>query len=154
MKSAATQKKINPETSSAAWLIVAAAAVRTGFGILMAIDAYLKWQPGFAAHYLGYLQNAANGQPYWVQPWFHFWLRLVTVHTAFFITATRLIETAVALGLLLGLARRFTYFAGALFSLLIWSTAEGFGGRSLHCRGHERRPGAGLCLCLCRRGAV
>src|SRR5256885_102550 len=44
------------------------------------------------------------------------------------ISATRLIETAIAIGLLLGFARRITYFAGALFSLLIWSTAEGFGG--------------------------
>ena len=33
----------------------------------MAIDAWLKWQPGFAAHYVGYLQNAANAQPHWLQ---------------------------------------------------------------------------------------
>jgi nitrite reductase (NO-forming) len=118
----------NHEIQSAAWLIVAAAALRTAFGILMAIDAYLKWQPGFAAHYVGYLQNAANAQPHWLQGWFHMWLRLVTMHTPFFISATRLIETAIAIGLLLGFARRITYFAGALFSLLIWSTAEGFGG--------------------------
>ena len=120
--------KSSIETESAAWLIVAAAALRTAFGILMAIDAWLKWQPGFAAHYVGYLQNAANAQPAWLQPWFQMWLRLVTIHTGFFVTATRLIETAIAIGLLLGLARRVTYFAGALFSLLIWSTAEGFGG--------------------------
>ena len=50
--------KSNHEMQSAAWLIVAAAALRTAFGVLMAIDAYLKWQPGFAAHYVGYLQNA------------------------------------------------------------------------------------------------
>ena len=120
--------KSTHEIQSAAWLIVAAAALRTAFGILMAIDAYLKWQPGFAAHYVGYLQNAANAQPHWLQGWFHMWLRLVTMHTPFFISATRLIETAIAIGLLLGFARRITYFAGALFSLLIWSTAEGFGG--------------------------
>jgi len=130
MESAANQAKAksNVENESAAWLIVAAAALRTAFGILLAIDAYLKWQPGFAAHYVGYLQNAANGQPHWLEPWFHMWLRLVTMHTGFFITATQFIETAIAIGLLLGLARRITYFAGALFSLLIWSTAEGFGG--------------------------
>lgn len=120
--------KSTHEIQSAAWLIVAAAALRTAFGILMAIDAYLKWQPGFAAHYVGYLQNAASAQPQWLQGWFHMWLRLVTMHTPFFISATRLIETAIAIGLLLGFARRITYFAGALFSLLIWSTAEGFGG--------------------------
>jgi len=111
-----------------AWLIVAAAAVRAALGILMAIDAWLKWQPAFAAHYVGYLQNAANSQPHWLQTWFHWWLRVVVAHTGFFVTATRLIETAVAIGLLLGFARRITYSAGALFSLLIWSTAEGFGG--------------------------
>src|SRR5256885_102549 len=75
--------KSTHEIQSAAWLIVAAAALRTAFGILMAIDAWLKWQPGFAAHYVGYLQNAANGQPHWLQGWFHMWLRLVTMHTDF-----------------------------------------------------------------------
>ena len=123
-----TEPKSNAETASRAWLIVAAAALRTAFGVFMAIDAWLKWQPGFAAHYVGYLQNAANAQPRWLEAWFHMWLRLVTMHAGFFITTTRLIETAIAIGLLLGLARRITYFAGALFSLLIWSTAEGFGG--------------------------
>jgi len=126
----ANRLKTEPDaaTASAAWLIVAEAAVRAAFGILIAIDAYLKWQPDFAAHYVGYLQNAANGQPSWLQPWFAMWLRLVTVHTGFFVSATRLIETAIAIGLLLGLARRLTYFGGALFCLLIWSTAGGFGG--------------------------
>jgi nitrite reductase (NO-forming) len=118
----------NSLSDSRAWLIVAAAGLRTAFGVLMSVDAYLKWQPGFASHYVGYLQNAANAQPHWLQPWFHMWLRLVTIHPEFFISATRWIETAIAIGLLLGFARRITYFAGALFCLLIWSTAEGFGG--------------------------
>ncbi|MGE5212484.1 MAG: multicopper oxidase domain-containing protein [Nitrospirota bacterium] len=116
------------ERRTVAWLLVGTAAVRVAFGIIMAIDAYLKWQPAFAAHYVGYLQNAMKGQPLWLASWFNFWLRLVIQHTDFFILATRLIESAIAIGLLLGLARRITYIAGALFSLLIWSTAEGFGG--------------------------
>ena len=111
-----------------AWLMVAAAGVRAAFGIIMAIDAYLKLQPAFAAHYVGYLQNAMKGQPLWLAPWFNFWLRIVIQDTGFFVLATRLIETVIAIGLLLGLARRITYIGGALFSLLIWSTAEGFGG--------------------------
>jgi nitrite reductase (NO-forming) len=116
------------ETGPTAWLIVAVAGMRTAFGVIMAVDAYLKWQPAFASHYVGYLQNAANGQPGWLAPWFHFWLRIVARNAEFFIGATRLLETAIAIGLLLGLARRLTYISGALFSLLIWSTAEGFGG--------------------------
>jgi nitrite reductase (NO-forming) len=118
----------NEERRTLAWLLVAAAGVRVAFGIIMAVDAWLKWQPAFAAHYVGYLQNAMKGQPPWLAPWFNFWLRIVTQHTSFFVFTTRLIETAIAIGLLLGLARRITYIGGALFSLLIWSTAEGFGG--------------------------
>jgi nitrite reductase (NO-forming) len=116
------------ERRTLAWLFVGTAAVRVAFGIIMAVDAYLKWQPAFAAHYVGYLQNAIKGQPLWLTPWFNFWLRIVIQHTAFFVLATRLIETAIAIGLLLGVARRMVYVGGALFSLLIWSTAEGFGG--------------------------
>ena len=41
------------ETGPAAWLIVAAAGVRAAFGVVMAVDAWLKWQPSFAAHYRG-----------------------------------------------------------------------------------------------------
>ncbi len=119
-----SQEQIRP----AAWLIVAAAGVRAAFGVVMAVDAYLKWQPSFAAHYVGYLQNAAKGQPNWLVPWFNFWLRIVPPNADFFISATRVIETIIAVGLLLGLARRFTYLLGALFSLLIWTTAEGLGG--------------------------
>ena len=103
-----TEPESDAETASRGWLIVAAAALRSAFGVFMAIDAWLKWQPGFSAHYVGYLQNAANAQPRWLEGWFHMWLRLVTMHTGFFITTTRLIETAIAIGLLLGLARRIT----------------------------------------------
>lgn len=84
------------QTRSAAWLIVAAAGVRAAFGVVMAVDAYLKWQPAFAEHYVGYLQNAANAQPAWLAPWFNFWLRIVTPNVGFFVSATRLIETAIA----------------------------------------------------------
>jgi nitrite reductase (NO-forming) len=111
-----------------AWPFVAASAVRTAFGIIWAIDAYLKWQPAFAAHFVGYLQNAANGQPDWLRPWFTFWLAFVTPHVDFFVWATRIIETLIAIGLLLGLARKWVYLVGMVFALLIWSTAEGFGG--------------------------
>jgi hypothetical protein len=96
MEMVGNEAKSNAGSDSRAWLIVAAAGLRTAFGVLMSIDAYLKWQPGFAAHYVGYLQNAANAQPHWLQPWFHIWLRLVTMHTPFFIFATRWPQNAAA----------------------------------------------------------
>jgi len=96
--------------------------------VIWAIDAALTWQPAFAVHYLGYLQNAIHAQPDWLQPWFAFWLALVAPAAAIFVWATRIVETLIATGLLLGLARKWTYLLGGMFSLLIWSTAEGFGG--------------------------
>ncbi|MFI5268829.1 MAG: multicopper oxidase domain-containing protein, partial [Chloroflexota bacterium] len=110
------------------WQFAAKSAVRAAFGIVWAIDALMKWEPGFAAHYVGYLQNASHGQPGWLAPWFQFWLAFVTPHAGIFVLATRLVETAIALGLLFGLVRKPVYVLGAIFSLLIWSTANGFGG--------------------------
>jgi hypothetical protein len=66
------------EQRSLGWLVVGAAAVRVALGIIVAVDAWLKWQPGFAAHYVGYLQNGANGQPRFLASWFRWWLDLVT----------------------------------------------------------------------------
>ena len=110
------------------WPPAAAAAVRAAFGILWAIAAFLAWRAAFAVNYVGYLQNASHGQPVWLGPWFNFWLALVTPNAAIFVWATRIVETLLAVGLLAGLARKWTYILGALFSLLIWATAEGFGG--------------------------
>ncbi len=53
----------NQDSLWSTWLVAVTSAVRAAFGVIWAIDAYLKWQPGFAAHYVGYLQNAAKGQP-------------------------------------------------------------------------------------------
>lgn len=36
-------------------------------------------------------------------------------------------ETVLAIALIFGIARKLTYIGGALWSLAIWSTAEGFG---------------------------
>jgi nitrite reductase (NO-forming) len=121
-----------PETrldaAPSTWLLVVASGVRAAFGVIWTIDAYLTWRPSFADHYVGYLQNAAKGQPGWLQSWFAFWLAIVTPHVGLFVWLTRIIETLIALGLLFGIARKWVYIGGALFSLLIWATAEGFGG--------------------------
>ena len=38
------------------------------------------------------------------------------------------VETLIALALIAGFARKLTYISAIVFSLLIWATAEGFGG--------------------------
>lgn len=114
--------------SAPGWALAATSGIRAVFGVIWAINAALAWQPEFADHFVGYLHNAANGQPSWLEGWYNAWLAIVTPAAPVFILGTRLIETAIALGLLLGFARRWTAIVGLLFSLLLWVTAEGFGG--------------------------
>jgi nitrite reductase (NO-forming) len=113
---------------SEAWPDVASAALRIAFGIIWAIGAAFTWTSQFAANYVGYLHNAAQGQPSWSGWWFEFWISVVTPNAMAFVWLTRIAETLLAIALLLGFARKTTYVLGALFSLLIWATAEGFGG--------------------------
>ncbi len=119
---------VRDEFSAEAWQAVTRTALRVAFGLIWVANAAFTWTSGFAVHYVGYLHNAAQGQPGWSSWWFDFWIALVSPHAALFVWLTRIIETALALALLLGIARRTAYAAGALFSLLVWSTAEGFGG--------------------------
>lgn len=115
-------------TTHRTWPAVAAAGLRVAFGVVWAVGAALTWSPDFAVHYVGYLHNAAQGQPAWLAGWFSMWIALVTPHALLFTWLTRIIETAIAVALLTGFARKVLYVVGGLFSLLIWSTAEGFGG--------------------------
>lgn len=110
------------------WPAVATAALRVAFGVVWAVGAALTWRPDFVDHYVGYLHNAAQGQPGWLAGWFGMWIGLVTPHAMLFVWLTRIIESAIALALLAGFARKTLYIVGVIFSLLIWSTAEGFGG--------------------------
>ncbi len=110
------------------WPAVASAALRVAFGVIWAVGAALTWAPDFAVNYVGYLHNAAQGQPAWLAGWFAMWIGVVTPHATLFTWLTRIIETTIALALLTGFARKTLYVVGALFSLLVWSTAEGFGG--------------------------
>ncbi len=116
------------EQFSEAWPAMARTGLRVAFGLIWVANAAFTWTSGFAVHYVGYLHNAAQGQPGWSAWWFHFWIWLVTPNAGVFVGITRGLETALAAALVLGIARKSVYVLGALFSLLVWSTAEGFGG--------------------------
>lgn len=116
------------EPFSEAWPAMARTALRVAFGLIWVANAAFTWTSAFAVHYVGYLHNAAQGQPAWSAWWFNAWIALVTPHADLFVWLTRIVETALALALVLGFARKTVYVLGALFSLLVWSTAEGFGG--------------------------
>jgi nitrite reductase (NO-forming) len=102
--------------------------VRIVFGVVWLIDAILKWLPGFRAGYADALREGADGQPSWLHGWFNFWINLQEPRAAFFGYLVAVVETLIALAVILGFARKLTYLAAVVFSLLIWSTAEGFGG--------------------------
>jgi nitrite reductase (NO-forming) len=110
------------------WVDTAAGAIRTAFGLAWAFDAYLKWQPGFLNNYLSYITDIANGQPHWLLPWFNLWSSIIKPDPNLFAWLTRIIETLIAAGLLLGVARKWVYVLGGVFALLIWAIPEGFGG--------------------------
>lgn len=103
-------------------------AVRVAFGVVWLVDAVLKWLPGFRDDYMSALKEGAESQPAWLKPWFDFWINLQQPHPAFFAYLVAVIETLIAVALILGFARKLTYISAAGFSVLIWATAEGFGG--------------------------
>jgi nitrite reductase (NO-forming) len=110
---------------STAW---GGAAVRVAFGMVWLADAVLKWLPAYRTNFLDQLRAGVQGQPRWLHPWFHLVVRLVSPRIALFAYGTAIVETLLALALLAGFARKFTYVGGAAYSLLVWATAEGFGG--------------------------
>jgi thiosulfate dehydrogenase (quinone) large subunit len=112
-------------TPSAGWT---GTTVRVLFGLVFGVDAVLKWLPGYRHTYLAALKSAAAKQPGWLHGWFHFWINLQSKSPNSFAVLTGLAETGLALVLLLGVARRVGYAAGVVYSMLVWSVGEGFGG--------------------------
>jgi uncharacterized membrane protein YphA (DoxX/SURF4 family) len=106
----------------------AADLFRIGFGLIWVIDAAFKWQSGFHRSFMGMVMGEGQGQPGWMHGWFQFWINFQHPAPHFFAYATAVIETVIALALVFGVARKYLYIFGALFSLTIWGTAEGFGG--------------------------
>jgi thiosulfate dehydrogenase (quinone) large subunit len=104
------------------------AAVRITFGVILAVDAGLKWRPGFRASYPSVLAGLAQGQPHWLQPWFNFLIRLQSPHPAAWACFAAVTESLLAAGLIAGLARKLVYAGGAAYSLMVWATAGTFGG--------------------------
>jgi len=67
------------------------------------------------------------GQPGWLTPWFSFVHAVIAVQPRLWAYGIAVVETGIAAALIVGFARKVTYVGGAVWSLLIWVTAEGFG---------------------------
>ena len=110
------------------WRFTGLALLRIAFGVVWAIDAWFKWQPDFIQNFTDYFTSALEGQPAVVQWWIHLWHDTVQVNPTAIAYFVALAETAIAIGLLFGLLSNLAYLGGGLMALVIWSTAEGFGG--------------------------
>jgi nitrite reductase (NO-forming) len=73
------------------------------------------------------MHDGSAGQPGWLMPWFTLTRSVMAVQPALWAYAIALVETGIAIAVLLGLARKATYIGGALWTLMIWATAEGLG---------------------------
>jgi nitrite reductase (NO-forming) len=103
-------------------------ALRITFGVIWGIDAVLKWLPGFRSSYMSSIKGAGMGQPGWLQWWFHLWTNMQHPAPTFWAVIVAILETLVALAVILGFARKVSYIASAVFCVVIWGVAEGFGG--------------------------
>lgn len=102
--------------------------IRVIFGLVWLTDGLLKFAPGMVAAFPQLVIAAGSGQPAWLMPWFSFWAGVVSQNPSFWVNMVGMGEILLGIGLILGGLRKITYIAGMLFSLLIWSVPEGFGG--------------------------
>jgi len=110
------------------WRARAIALLRIAFGLIWAIDAWFKWQPGFISSFTEQINQAKQDQPQGVQSWLSFWSHIVGSNPHFFAYLTAVTETALAAFLILGLLTNVTCLVGMVWSLAIWAVPEGFGG--------------------------
>ena len=104
------------------------AILRIVFGLVWIIDASFKWNPTFLNNFTDYLTQGAQGQSALVQAWIDLWVKSVSVDPHLFAIIVAVSETAIALGLIFGLFTEIAIAGGIAMTLVIWSTAEGFGG--------------------------
>lgn len=101
---------------------------RITFGVMWAVDASFKFQKVFFSGFSNMIVQASQGQPQWLMPWFNFWINITAANPGAFAAIIAVLETVLAITLIFGFARKITYVGGFLLSLVIYATAEGFGG--------------------------
>ena len=103
---------------------------RVLFGLLWAYDAALKFQPYFLTHYLGYLTDAQKDLAgTWQASYDQFWIVLSqAVGPKLIALGVAITEAAIAVSLLSGRWLRVFGPVGIILSLVIWTTAEEWGG--------------------------
>lgn len=103
--------------------------VRLLFGALWAFDAAWKWTPYFIHHSLSYLTQSEAGQPAWIVAYIQFFVHAIrAIGQDVFGVGAALVETLLAVSLLTNRGMRYFLPIGFLYSLGVWTVAEGWGG--------------------------
>jgi len=99
------------------------------YGALWAFDAFWKWHPSFIGNFLSFLTPAVKGQPTWIAVYIEFVITVISaIGGTVFGVITAIIESLIALSLLTKSLLRYGLLLGVIWSLGIWTTAEGWGG--------------------------
>jgi hypothetical protein len=99
------------------------------FGVLWAFDAFWKWHPYFLQHAVDYLVQSQKGQPEWIVVYIQFFINIINFIGPFvFAFLAAIAETAIAASLLFNKGLSFMLPFGLIYSLVLWTTAEGWGG--------------------------
>ncbi|MCL4519916.1 MAG: hypothetical protein M1587_12055 [Thaumarchaeota archaeon] len=102
--------------------------LRIFFALVWCVDAYFKWLfVYYGGSFANVVSSASQSQPLFAQRWISFWLS-ISLSSPNFSLLIAIFETVIAGFLLLGLFTPLISALGIIFNLLIWSTAEGFGG--------------------------
>jgi uncharacterized membrane protein YphA (DoxX/SURF4 family) len=124
----ATEPGVVPTSTTNLRRLHAAAVVRIVFGVIWAIDATFKWLPGFVhGQTLGKELGAGDdvSTPI-IHQWIQLWHSVGTANPSAFAVGTGIIETIIAICMLLGAFTNLVFIGSAVFSFGIWSAAEGF----------------------------
>ena len=102
-----------------------AAVVRILFGLLWAVDAWLKWRPGFinGQTLTNELNPGAVPTPI-VHSWVQLWHDVAGMNPGAFAMGTAMVETVLAVALIFGILTNLTLIVTAVFSLGIWTAPE------------------------------
>ncbi|MDG6980853.1 MAG: hypothetical protein JRN51_07030 [Nitrososphaerota archaeon] len=103
-------------------------SIRVVFGMAWLIDGAMKFIWLSPTDVVNLVQNAGQGQPAWLAPWYNFWGGFVSSNPSFMLYGVGLWELILGFTLVFGLMRKLSYLSGILLSLLIYSIDEGFGG--------------------------
>src|SRR5215469_7956216 len=101
---------------------------RIAFGIVWLLDRSMKFLWLQPSNIVKLVQDASQGQPAWLHPWYNFWIASLNSTPAAFLHGIGLIELSLGVALVIGFLRKTVYLGGIILSLMIWSIVEGFGG--------------------------